>query len=247
MDNKKTIYLCHKNHQYMIYKIVKGNSFLLHIKMQKAYIAENKQMLEDLNVEEIDSLKVYLNNMFGEERELKTRRIGITNRSLPINEIQVFFPSNIEEGIYGITIKGKYYGNDICSIEHKLFAIVSTNAKSHIPLGLVEGEQSGMYNGKYWLELNISDEIGLSYYGASSIKDADLIKTELLEEAGSLRGTTLKITTTEQADTIWFISKVSLRFSQGGLPLELNEDKIGEMYYYHSDPLEAGENIITIE
>lgn len=224
----------------MIYKIVKGNSFLLHIKMQKAYIAENKQMLEDLNVEEIDSLKVYLNDMFGEEQELKTRRIDITNRSSPINEIQVFFPSNIEEGMYGITIKGKYYGNDICSIEHKLFAIVSTNAKSHIPLGLVEGEQSGLYNAKYWIECNTTLPM-ITFYGAQATDNyRDINLDELTQETTSLKNKFIQIETTDTKPYIWFVSYAPLKFLQSSIEVVMNQIKVDGLYYYWTDKLVAG-------
>lgn len=49
-----------------IYKIVKGNSFDLFIKLQKAYICKNKQMLEDVDVAAISNLEVHLTDAFGE-------------------------------------------------------------------------------------------------------------------------------------------------------------------------------------
>ena len=49
-----------------IYKIVKGNSFDLFIKLQKAYISKNKQMLEDIDVAAISNLEVHLTDAFGE-------------------------------------------------------------------------------------------------------------------------------------------------------------------------------------
>ena len=49
-----------------IYKIVKGNSFYLFIKLQKAYISKNKQMLEDIDVAAISNLEVHLTDAFGD-------------------------------------------------------------------------------------------------------------------------------------------------------------------------------------
>jgi len=230
-----------------IYKIVKGNSFTLHIQMQKAYISQNKQMLEDLDVAAISHLEVLLIDAFGDEvAQMKVLDID-TSDNAKQNEISVSFPScNLEEGIYGIMVRGKYNGNDLCSIEKKLFRIVERNGKSHIPLGIVEGEQGGMYNTKYWIELNANSDIGLSYYGASSIKSIDILNLEYLTQIDSLRVKTLHIQTTDEDDTIWFVSPVELSFSQGGLPLEMNANKDDEYYYYHSDELVAGDNEISI-
>lgn len=238
-----------------IYKIVKGNSFTLHIQMQKAYISQNKQMLEDLDVSEISGLNIFLTDMFGVDIPLFDKptkdpyvfyKSNGSNIKLSGNEIALTFPSYLEEGIYGITVRGKYNGNDLCSIEKKLFRIVERNGKSHIPLGVVEGEQGGMYNTKYWIELNANSDIGLSYYGASSIKSIDILNLEYLTQIDSLRGRTLHIQTTDEDDTIWFVSPVELTFSQGGLPLEMNANKDDEYYYYHSDELVAGDNEISI-
>lgn len=138
-----------------IYKIVKGNSFDLFIKLQKAYISKNKQMLEDIDVAAISNLEVHLTDAFGEcVAKMPFVQSGTNNSEVEPSDICVKFPPFLEEGLYGITIRGKYNGNDICSIEHHLFRIVERNGKSHIPLGIVEGEMGGMYNAKYWIELN---------------------------------------------------------------------------------------------
>lgn len=138
-----------------IYKIVKGNSFDLFIKLQKAYISKNKQMLEDVDVAAISNLEVHLTDAFGEcVAKMPFVQSGTNNSEVEPSDICVKFPPFLEEGLYGITIRGKYNGNDICSIEHRLFRIVERNGKSHIPLGIVEGEMGGMYNAKYWIELN---------------------------------------------------------------------------------------------
>lgn len=138
----------------MIYKIVKGNSFLLHIQVQKVSITKDKQMLQDIDISQVSNLHVFLNDMFGEARELKLIPPNPAQATSPTSEIIVLFPSDLEEGIYGITVRGKYNGEDICSIEQKLFTIVHRNAKSHIPLGIVEGDTGGLYCTKYWIELN---------------------------------------------------------------------------------------------
>lgn len=324
-----------------IYKIVKGNSFVLHIQMQKAYISKNKQMLEDIDVSAINNLEVLLTDIFGDE-VARMKIINIDKSSeTKHNEISVSFPNcYIDEGIYGVTVKGKYNGKDICSIEKKLFRIVGRNGKSHIPLGIVEGEMGGMYNTKYWIELNTEEDadidntsvylettpsviaydgnehkivlswsiknkdkdiiptslqlidgnnileldvntnnfevtrtevgvyefhvlatingsiykatartrIGSSLYGASSASNAsDLDLSYLNGSNESLVGKELTVRTTEQNDTVWFVSLVPLRFIQANIEADFHETIIGSLYYYNSDPLIVGDNTYTIK
>lgn len=324
-----------------IYKIVKGNSFVLHIQMQKAYISKNKQLLEDIDVSAINNLEVLLTDIFGDE-VARMKIIDIDKSSeARHNEISVLFPNcNIDEGIYGVTVKGKYSGKDICSIEKKLFRIVGRNGKSHVPLGIVEGEMGGMYNTKYWIELNTEEDadidntsvylettpsvitydgnehkivlswsiknkdkdiiptslqliegdnileldvntnnfevtrtevgvyefhvlatingsiykatartrIGSSLYGASSASNAiDLDLSYLNGSNESLVGKELTVRTTEQNDTVWFVSLVPLRFIQANIEADFHETIIGSLYYYNSDPLIVGDNTYTIK
>ena len=231
-----------------LFRIVKGNSFILHIQMQKAYISQNKQMLEDLDVAAISNIEILLTDYFGDVKEkMKPEQWGADNGKASLSEIRVKFPSRIEEGIYGITIKGKYNGNDICSIEKNLFRIVERNGKSHIPIGIVEGEMGGMYNAKYWIELNTTENIVVSYYGALSTNDVNKVNTEYLQQfSGSLSGQTISIKTTDAEDIIWIVSSTPLSFMQGGLPLEMYETKLNKLYYYHSDELIEGESVITV-
>lgn len=231
-----------------IYKIVKGNSFDLFIKLQKAYISKNKQMLEDIDVAAISNLEVHLTDAFGEcVAKMPFVQSGTNNSEVEPSDICVKFPPFLEEGLYGITIRGKYNGNDICSIEHRLFRIVERNGKSHIPLGIVDGEMGGMYNAKYWIELNTKEDVIFSYYGALSTTDPNKVNIEYLQQfSGVLSGQTITISTTENEDIIWVVSSVPLTFFQGGLPLEMQQSKIGELYYYHSDELISGDSTITI-
>lgn len=147
-----------------IYKIVKGNSFDLFIKLQKASISRYKQMLEDIDVAAISNLEVHLTDAFGEcVAKMPFVQSGTNNSEVGPSDICVKFPPFLEEGLYGITIRGEYNGNDICSIDHRLFRIVGRNGKSHIPLGIVECEMGGMYNAKYWIELNIQKDDDMDY------------------------------------------------------------------------------------
>ena len=235
-----------------LYKIVKGNSFILHIEMQKANISQNKQMLEDLDVTKIDGLGIFLSDMFGEDIQIgrKPSNLYIQESDairLCGNEISVRFPSFLNEGIYGITIRGKYNGNDICSIEKKLFRIIERNGKSHIPLGVVEGEQGGLYNAKYWIELkNFSTDYlyygALCTFNARNVNIAELSKIQDIQENNEVT-----ICTTKDNPFIWFVSKVPLIFTQAGLQAELTHTEIGEYQYYCTDELVPDEFTYNIK
>ncbi len=231
----------------MIYKIVKGNSFALHITIQKTSASENVQRLEPLDVTKISNLEVVLDSPFSESQELKIKQIGISQGTTYINEICVEFPSNLDEGNYGITLKGRYNGNDICSIEKNVFKIVSSNSKSCVPLGIVEGETSGMYNTRYWIELNTTETKIVSYYGAASTQVATEINVDNLTKVpDSLIGQTITVETTEDKDILWIVSSIPLSFVQSGLPLEMNVTELNEMYFYSSDELTPGKSVISI-
>lgn len=313
-----------------IYKIIKGNSFLLHIKLQKVYAGHNIQIPKDFDVSNISNLNISLCTMFGDEVPINIRHQVATKK-----EIQVSFPSNLEEGMYGVAIRGVYNNNDFCCKEQKLFKIVSNNKKSYLPLGEVEGEIGGMFRTQYWIELNVPDvkleliaepalivydgnehqiklswkvledgneiipdsitishdgqstslsveqkemtvtlkELGkyeyqlsveanghiyttateidirkIAWYGASSVSDASSLDLDTLNhDLSTLVNQQISITTTDTEDTVWFVSEVPLQFVQANLAVELNEENIDGVYYYYTDPLEAGDNVFDIK
>ena len=221
-----------------IYKIVKGNSFSLFIQMQKAYISQNKQMLEYLDVAAISNLEVILTDYFGECIAVMSSKIcEVSNGSYPHSEIMVTFPSDLDEGVYGITIKGKYRDNDLCSIEKGLFRIVERNGKSHIPLGVVEGEMGGMYNTKYYIELNNKSEETLLYGALSTFNPANVNLEELTNANANFEGKAITIRTSKERPYIWFVSNSPLVFTQAGFEAELSHTELGDLHYYCTDEL----------
>lgn len=312
------------------YKIIKGNSFLLHIKLQKVYAAKNIQIPKDFDVSNISNLNISLCTMFGDEVPISIRQQVATKK-----EIQVSIPSNLEEGMYGVAIRGVYNNNDFCCKEQKLFKIVSNNKKSYLPLGEVEGEIGGMFRAQYWIELNVPDikleliaepalivydgnehqiklswkvledgneiipdgitishdgqstslsvdqkemtvtlkDLGkyeyqlsveanghtyttateidirkIAWYGVSAVTDAESLDLDTLNhDLSTLVDQRISVTTTDNEDTVWFVSEAPLQFVQANLAVELNEAKIDGVYYYHTDPLETGDNVFDIK
>lgn len=224
----------------MTYKIVQGNKFTLHICVSMLSVQASSQRLVDLDLNQTKDLKVYLTDMFGNDTMLEANVSGNNP-----NEILATFPSNLERGIYGIKICGIYKGDNFCSLDRRLFSIVGSNRECHIPLGMIDGELSGLICAKYWIDLNKGQY--LSYYGALNTRSASSVSVNFLNcYNGVMGGKSFTIHTTDLNDIIWFVSPVPLTFTQSGLPLSLKMTQIDDMYYYNSDELTEGDNVITV-
>lgn len=226
-----------------IFKITRGNTFTLHIQLQKNNISENRQVLEELDATKISNLKVLLSFASSGSPAVRAPilQLGKTNG------IQVRFPGDLKEGIYDIVIHGVYDNNNLCCVEHNVFSIVGRNGKSNIPVGIVDGEQGRIYNAKFWLELHTANESYCSYYGAldtQNVAEVNLAKMRLF--SGLLNGRVINIETTDTNDVTWIVSPVPLKFSQSHLPLHMSETVFNGLYYYESDKLKPGDNILNI-
>ena len=94
-----------------------------------------------------------------------------------------------------------------------------------------------------YVTITASGTVKASYYGASSAKNmGELNMSDLTMYEGTLVGQTLTIATTEEKPYIWFASRQPLIFSQCGFEASLNTNKLGDLYYYWSDELVAGDD-----
>ena len=94
-----------------------------------------------------------------------------------------------------------------------------------------------------YVTITASGTVNASYYGASAAKDMSELNMEdltLLED--TLVGKTLTIETTDEKPYIWFVSRQPLTFNQCGFEASLNTTKLGDLYYYWSDELVAGDD-----
>lgn len=313
------------------FKIAKGNSFLLHINMQKIYVSQNTQTTKVFDISNIAGLTLSLATAFSEEMQISTSgQVAVTK-----DEIQVSIPGCLNEDVYDIIIRGRYNGEDICYRRKNLFRIVSSNKKSCLPPGKLEGETEGIFRTQYWIELNVPDvkleliaepslivyddtehqiklswkvledgneiipdsvtvshdgqstsfsveqkemtvtlkDLGkyeyqlsaeanghtyttaaeidirkIAWYGASSVSDASSLDLDTLNhDLSTLVNQQISVKTTDTEDTVWFVSEVPLQFIQANLAVELNEENIDGVYYYYTDPLEAGDNVFDIK
>ena len=315
----------------MIYKIVKGNSFKLHILVRKMDVSREFQRLVDFDMSQATDIKVELSGYFCNTISVPVQVAGIQGNVLICD-----IPSFLECGNYNVSVSWKYEDSEMVSIERNLLRIVEHNSMSNVPIGVTEGEHTGLFNLRYYIVTSnqstcpvsfivdnvkfsytingetqmadnqenyvvngtisngkkleaefmpvegfsigqvkiimdgkdVTDEyynstthrvfipavsgyvtitasgtVKASYYGASSAKNiGELNMSDLTMYEGTLVGQTLTIATTEEKPYIWFASRQPLIFIQCGFEASLNTTKLGDLYYYWSDELVAGDD-----
>ena len=119
----------------MIYKIVQGNSFKLHILVRKPDISSESNMLIDFDMTKATDIKVSLVCNFGESTIIPAH----VSMALP-NVVVCDVPSTLEIGNYNVSVSWRMDGNDMASVEKNLFRIVEYNSQAQYPICMVEGE-----------------------------------------------------------------------------------------------------------
>lgn len=315
----------------MIYKIVKGNSFKLHILVRKMDVSKEFQRLVDFDMSLATDIRVELSGFCCDVISVPVQVAGIQGNVLICD-----IPSSLDCGNYNVRVSWKYDGSEMVSTERNLLKIVEHNSMSNVPIGVTEGEHTGLFNLRYYIvtsnqstcpvsfivdntkfNYTINDETQMvenqenfvingtvkngkkleaeflpiegfsigqvkiimdgkdvtdeyynstthkvfipavsgyvtitasgtvkeSYYGASAAKNmGELNMSDLTMYEGTLVGQTLTIATTEDKPYIWFASRQPLVFSQCGFEASLNTTKLGDLYYYWSDELVAGDD-----
>ena len=315
----------------MIYKIVKGNSFKLHILVRKMDVSKEFQRLVDFDMNMATDISVELSGFCCDVISVPVQVAGIQGNVLICD-----IPSSLDCGNYNVRVSWKYDGSEMVSIERNLLRIVEHNSISNVPIGVTEGEHTGLFNLRYYIVTSnqstcpvsfiidnakfsytineetqtvenqenfvingtvkngkkleaeflpiegfsigqvkiimdgkdVTDEyynstthrvfipavsgyvtitasgtVKASYYGASAAKNmSELNMSDLTMYEGTLVGQTLTIATTEEKPYIWFASRQPLVFSQCGFDASFNTTKLGDIYYYWSDELVAGDD-----
>lgn len=119
----------------MIYKIVQGNSFKLHILVRKPDISSESNMLIDFDMTKATDIKVSLVCNFGESTIIPAH----VSMALP-NVVVCDVPSTLDIGNYNVSVQWRMDGNDMASVEKNLFRIVEYNSQAQYPICMVEGE-----------------------------------------------------------------------------------------------------------
>lgn len=299
--------------------------------MRKMDVSREFQRLVDFDMSQATDIKVELSGYFCNTISVPVQVAGIQGNVLICD-----IPSFLDCGNYNVRVSWKYEDSEMVSIERNLLRIVEHNSMSNVPIGVTEGEHTGLFNLRYYIVTSnqstcpvsfivdnakfsytingetqmadnqenyvvngtisngkkleaefmpiegfsigqvkiimdgkdVTDEyydstthrvfipavsgyvtitasgtVKASYYGASSAKNmGELNMSDLTMYEGTLVGQTLTIATTEEKPYIWFASRQPLIFSQCGFEASLNTNKLGDLYYYWSDELVAGDD-----
>lgn len=302
----------------MIYKIVQGNGFKIHILVRKMDVSREFQRLVDFDMSKAESVTVELQSSIEDSISLRHTMSGISNNVLICD-----VPSDLELGNYSIKVSWTLGNEHMSSVERGFLQVVPFNSKSKIPIDIVEGERTGLFNLRYYLvtdnvsmctftyalddvtltnspfsikngesfETEIKPSIGFNiglvkvimngvditdvsyqsgkiaipavsgyvtimangddnvyYCGASSAKDICEMNMEVLTKFdGDLVGKSVTVATTESEPYVWFVSKVPVVFMQAGFDAAMHKSKVGDLYFYWSDELSAGDNVYNIK
>lgn len=119
----------------MIYKIVQGNSFKLHVLVRKPDISSDSSKLIDFDMTKATDITVALTCDFGESMTIPSH----VSMVLP-NVVVCEVPSTLEIGNYNVSVSWKMDGNDMASVERNLFRIVEYNSQVRCPICMVDGD-----------------------------------------------------------------------------------------------------------
>jgi hypothetical protein len=130
----------------MIYKIVQGNSFKLHILVRKMDVSKEFQRLVDFDMNLATDINVELSGCFCNTISVPVQVAGIQGNVLICD-----IPSTLDYGNYNVRVSWKYEGSEMVSIERNLLRIVEHNSMSNVPIGITEGEHTGLFNLRYYI------------------------------------------------------------------------------------------------
>lgn len=130
----------------VVYKIVRGNGFWLHVLVEKVDMSKEFKRLIPCDLSLATDIKVKLSGFGCYKMETIPIVEGLLN-----NELVCYIPSDLELGLYDITVSWKLNGVDMSSTERNFLMIVEHNNKVKIPIGVVDGETSGMFNLRYFI------------------------------------------------------------------------------------------------
>lgn len=229
----------------MIYKIVSGNTFKLHVMIYRQEVTKNSSALILCDYADATGIKASVTDMAGDA----VAEVPVTVVSTSSNkELVVSLPATLPVGVYGISVEWNDGQASRHSQESQLFAIVAHNGQSNIPVGIMEGETTGMYRMQYYVINSSSEVLETMYFGASGTAEATEVPlAELTKVEGDLAGQSVTIVTTAAKQYAWIVASRECSFEQAGLPADLTHTEYDGLHYYRSDMLSAGDNVYYIK
>lgn len=171
----------------MIYKIVQGNGFKVHVLVRKTDISREFQRLVDFDMSKAENVKVELLHGLDDSITLQHTVSGISN-----NVIICDIPSDLALGNYSIKASWAIGDEQMSSTERNFLQIVPFNSKSKIPIDIVEGERTGMFNLRYYV---VTDNVSMCQFtyalddvtltnSPESVKNGESFETEIKPSVG---------------------------------------------------------------
>lgn len=129
-----------------VYKIVRGNGFWLHVLVDKVDMSKDFKRRIPCDMSLATDIKVRLSGFCFDDIEMIPSVDGLLH-----NELTCKVPSDLDPGAYDVIVSWKLNGVDMSSRERNFLMIVDHNSKVKIPIGVVDGETTGMFNLKYFI------------------------------------------------------------------------------------------------
>lgn len=166
----------------MMYKIVQGNSFKLHIIVRKMELSKEFNRLVDFDLTQASEIRVELQGCFSDSIVCSTSISGIEHNVLVCD-----IPASLGIGSYNVKVSWQYDGYSMSSVERNIMQIVSSNPKTKIPTGVVHGGTVGMFDLQYYIVTKNQSVCPFAY----SLDDVALSATPATLNLGEKYETTL--------------------------------------------------------
>lgn len=135
----------------MVYKILKGNSFYLHVLIDKVEMTWGSRRSASVNVLGLQDLVV---KMLGDFYCCETYVLKEVKRTR--SEVVCLIPPTMDIGNYSLQVKWKDGEKQLTSKERGIVQIVSDNRQTMVPAGVIDGEFTGLYNLRYYITNDLS-------------------------------------------------------------------------------------------
>lgn len=159
----------------MVYKILKGNSFYLHVLIDKVEMTWGSRRSASVNVLGLQDLVV---KMLGDFYCCETYVLKEVKRTS--SEVVCLIPPTMDIGNYSLQVKWKDGEKQLTSKERGIVQIVSDNRQTMVPAGVIDGEFTGLYNLRYY----ITDDLSTSAIPDNTdmdIRDMDITDINVLK------------------------------------------------------------------
>lgn len=166
----------------MIYKIVQGNAFKLHILVRKMDMSKEFNRLVDFDMTQASDIKVELQCCFDDSIIVPTSIGGIEHNVLVCN-----IPSTLDIGNYNVAVSWNYDGYAMKSVERNILQIIETNHRVKVPCGVFQGETVGMFDLRYYMVTKNQSDCTFVY----SLDDVTLSSTPATLKLGEKYEATL--------------------------------------------------------